>query len=226
VAAGGVVHTTFLHPFYDETQASFVEAQNLHVGDILQTPTGTAEVTDLHLFHATTTTYDLTIANLHTFYVVAGQTAVLVHNCGNGPEGGEKFPNLEPENKAQDLAEAKAAGIAPAAPGTPEFDAYIASGEVKWGITPDGSLRVVPTDAPDGTEIFHSVINGDVTGEDDFLWAAGTADISGNAADGYEGTQLTNYSGHYQPSEGSVQLGRAAFGRYGINFADDAIGTI
>ena len=84
-ATGGVIHTTFLHPFYDETQASFVEAQYLHTGDLLQTPTGTAVITDLHLYHANTTTYDLTIAGLHTFYVVAGSVPVLVHNddgCG------------------------------------------------------------------------------------------------------------------------------------------------
>ncbi|MFC1438200.1 LamG-like jellyroll fold domain-containing protein [Streptacidiphilus sp. N1-10] len=79
---GGVLHTTFHHPFYDETQTAFVEAEDLHIGDRLQTPTGTAEVTNLHLFHANTTTYDLTIGTLHTYYVEAGNTPVLVHNCG------------------------------------------------------------------------------------------------------------------------------------------------
>jgi hypothetical protein len=78
---GGTITTTFLHPFYDQTQTSFVEAEHLHVGDIVQTPTGTAQITNLHLYHADTTTYDLTIGNLHTFYVVAGDTSVLVHNC-------------------------------------------------------------------------------------------------------------------------------------------------
>jgi hypothetical protein len=64
---------------------SFVQAQDLHVGDILQTTTGQAQVTNLHLYHADTTTYDLTIGSLHTFYVLAGNTPVLVHNCGNAP---------------------------------------------------------------------------------------------------------------------------------------------
>jgi RHS repeat-associated protein len=80
---GGTLTTTFTHPFYDITQAAFVDAQYLHLGDRLQTPTGTAAVTDLHLFHANTTTYDLTIGALHTFYVVAGSIPVLVHNCGD-----------------------------------------------------------------------------------------------------------------------------------------------
>ncbi|AYG78396.1 tRNA(Glu)-specific nuclease WapA [Streptomyces hundungensis] len=84
-AQGDHLTTTFHHPFYDETQAAFVEAKDLHEGDVLQTPTGTAEVTDVRLFHANTTTYDLTIGALHTYYVKAGSIDVLVHNanpCG------------------------------------------------------------------------------------------------------------------------------------------------
>ena len=77
---GGTLTTTYTHPFYDQTQQAFVQAQNLHVGDLLQTTTGQARITNLHLFHADTTTYDLTIGTLHTYYVVAGSTPVLVHN--------------------------------------------------------------------------------------------------------------------------------------------------
>ncbi|MEU6194565.1 LamG-like jellyroll fold domain-containing protein [Streptomyces sp. NPDC047061] len=74
--------TTFHHPFYDETQSAFVEGKDLNVGDVLQTPTGIAEVATVRLYHANTTTYDLTIGSLHTYYVEAGDTPVLVHNCG------------------------------------------------------------------------------------------------------------------------------------------------
>jgi hypothetical protein len=73
--------TTFHHPFYDETESAFVEAKDLKPGDVLQTPSGTAEVTGVRLYHANTTTYDLTIGSLHTYYVEAGTNAVLVHNC-------------------------------------------------------------------------------------------------------------------------------------------------
>ncbi|QIY96386.2 LamG-like jellyroll fold domain-containing protein [Streptomyces sp. S1D4-11] len=76
--------TTFHHPFYDETQSAFVDAKDLHTGDVLQTPTGTAEVTGVRLYHANTTTYDLTIGTLHTYYVLAGDAPVLVHNCQGG----------------------------------------------------------------------------------------------------------------------------------------------
>ncbi|EWM17835.1 polymorphic toxin-type HINT domain-containing protein [Kutzneria sp. 744] len=77
--------TTFHHPFYDLTQAAFVDAVDLHPGDQLQTADGaTAEVTSVQAYHQTETTYDLTVDGLHTYYVDAGATSVLVHNCANG----------------------------------------------------------------------------------------------------------------------------------------------
>jgi hypothetical protein len=81
--AGGTatLTTTFHHPFYDKTQAAFVEAADLTPGDDLQTPTGTATVLAKRTYHATAATYDLTINGLHTYYVLAGTTPVLVHNC-------------------------------------------------------------------------------------------------------------------------------------------------
>ncbi|WP_265737357.1 hypothetical protein [Actinacidiphila yanglinensis] len=36
-------------------------------------------------YHAVAVTYDLTVASLHSYYVLAGTTPVLVHNCGSGP---------------------------------------------------------------------------------------------------------------------------------------------
>ncbi len=56
----------------------------LRAGDRLQQPDGRAAVAlavrpyrDTH-----TITYNLTIPDLHTYYVLAGIAAVLVHNCG------------------------------------------------------------------------------------------------------------------------------------------------
>lgn len=80
-AEGGTVTTTYYHPFYDITRAAFVEARDLAAGDVLQTPTGTASVIGVRLYHASRTTYDLTIDGLHTYYVLAATTPILVHNC-------------------------------------------------------------------------------------------------------------------------------------------------
>jgi Pretoxin HINT domain len=82
-ASAGIT-TTAHHPFYDRTQAAFVDAANLRVGDVIQTPTGSAVITNVRAYHGSGITYDLTINGLHTYYVIAGNTPVLVHNC-DGP---------------------------------------------------------------------------------------------------------------------------------------------
>lgn len=79
-ALAGTLTTTFHHPFYDRTQAAFVEAKDINAGDELQTTTGTATVATVRLYHATAVTYDLTIDGLHTYYVLAGRAPLLVHN--------------------------------------------------------------------------------------------------------------------------------------------------
>ncbi|MFE6055313.1 LamG-like jellyroll fold domain-containing protein [Kitasatospora sp. NPDC056446] len=81
-AAGSTLTTTDNHPFYDLTRNAFVPAKDLRPGDRLQTPTGTATVRTTHRYEAGTTTYDLTVDGLHTYYVLAGTTPLLVHNCG------------------------------------------------------------------------------------------------------------------------------------------------
>ncbi|GAA1857239.1 polymorphic toxin-type HINT domain-containing protein [Actinomadura bangladeshensis] len=79
--------TTATHPFYDITQSAFVDAAHIKQGDKLQQPDGTtATVKKTHRYTATQVTYDLTINGLHTYYVEAGTTPVLVHNC-NGAGG-------------------------------------------------------------------------------------------------------------------------------------------
>jgi hypothetical protein len=73
--------TTYHHPFYDITQAAFVDASELKVGDQLQQADGKpAVVESVRLYHATAITYNLTISGLHTYYVLAGDAPVLVHN--------------------------------------------------------------------------------------------------------------------------------------------------
>ncbi|MCX4410237.1 HINT domain-containing protein [Streptomyces sp. NBC_01764] len=57
---------------------------DLHVGDRLRTPDGSVHpVTALLDRSGLTprTVYDLTVDDLHTFFVLAGATPILVHNC-------------------------------------------------------------------------------------------------------------------------------------------------
>ncbi|MFG2952002.1 RHS repeat-associated core domain-containing protein [Streptomyces adustus] len=74
--------TTWHHPFWDATHHRWTDAHNLTPGTLLRTANGaTAVVRAVHNFHQQQTTYDLTVNNLHTYYVLAGATPVLVHNC-------------------------------------------------------------------------------------------------------------------------------------------------
>ncbi|WP_308440453.1 polymorphic toxin-type HINT domain-containing protein [Catellatospora citrea] len=74
--------TTEDHRFWNETDQEWQRAEALDVGDKLRTPDGkTATVYGLrpatrHIAAA----YNLTVAELHTYYVIAGDTPVLVHN--------------------------------------------------------------------------------------------------------------------------------------------------
>ncbi|WP_414169926.1 LamG-like jellyroll fold domain-containing protein [Streptoverticillium reticulum] len=82
-ASATTITTTYHHPFYDQTQSAFVEAKDLHTGDLLETDNGTIEVTGVRQYHQDdVVTYDLTVDGLHTYYVLAGDAPVLVHNCG------------------------------------------------------------------------------------------------------------------------------------------------
>ncbi|WP_194892617.1 polymorphic toxin-type HINT domain-containing protein [Catenulispora pinisilvae] len=87
-SGGGTVTGTTNHPYYDATTGGFVDAGALRVGDRLQSGTGgTATVSSVRSHVGPLVTYDLTVDGLHTYYVVAGDTPVLVHNCGTGPDG-------------------------------------------------------------------------------------------------------------------------------------------
>ncbi|MGW4876465.1 RHS repeat-associated core domain-containing protein [Streptomyces sp. NPDC004262] len=75
--------TTWHHPFWDVNHHRWTDAHNLTPGTELRTEGGTTvTLAEVHNFHQHQTTYDLTVGKLHTYYVLAGATPVLVHNCG------------------------------------------------------------------------------------------------------------------------------------------------
>ncbi|WP_229068507.1 polymorphic toxin-type HINT domain-containing protein [Actinoplanes sp. DH11] len=81
--ASAVVQTTHNHPFWDRTTRQWTDADSLKTGHQLQT-TESAPVTvaGKRTFTGSQWMRDLTVANVHTYYVLAGTTPVLVHNCG------------------------------------------------------------------------------------------------------------------------------------------------
>ncbi|MFF4342167.1 polymorphic toxin-type HINT domain-containing protein [Kitasatospora sp. NPDC001540] len=74
------------HPYWDLTTNRWTNAADLKPGDhVLTTDGQTVTVETVHNYRTEPrTAYNLTIADLHTYYVLAGTTPVLVHNCPPG----------------------------------------------------------------------------------------------------------------------------------------------
>ncbi|MER7585625.1 RHS repeat-associated core domain-containing protein [Kitasatospora sp. NPDC097691] len=71
------------HPYWDVTTKRWTNAADLHAGDQLLTSAGdTVTVASIRNYHTDPTpAFNLTVSQLHTYYVLAGTAAVLVHNC-------------------------------------------------------------------------------------------------------------------------------------------------
>ncbi len=78
-----LITATDEHPFWVADLAAWVNATDLQPGQWLQTSAGTTvQVTAIRRWTALrATVHNLTVADLHTYYVLAGATPVLVHNC-------------------------------------------------------------------------------------------------------------------------------------------------
>ncbi|MFF7081777.1 ricin-type beta-trefoil lectin domain protein [Streptomyces lavendulae] len=79
------VTTTEHHPFWSKSASAWIDAGQLEPGTTFATTIGkTAQLASSRLYEARKATYNFTIADLHTYYVLAGTTPVLVHNCNTG----------------------------------------------------------------------------------------------------------------------------------------------
>jgi RHS repeat-associated protein len=78
------LHTTSKHPFWDDTTHTWVPAAKLQPGHTLNTDKNThATVLATHTTPGAANRYNLTVDDVHTYYVLAGTTPILVHNtCG------------------------------------------------------------------------------------------------------------------------------------------------
>ncbi|MCX3064245.1 golvesin C-terminal-like domain-containing protein [Streptomyces beihaiensis] len=88
------LHTTANHPFWDNTSHKWVPAGKLHHGDTLNTASGQhAHVVAIHATPGAAYRWNLTIDELHTYYVVADGVSTLVHNTCDGYD--PEFPNIK-----------------------------------------------------------------------------------------------------------------------------------
>ncbi|MGW7433945.1 polymorphic toxin-type HINT domain-containing protein [Streptomyces sp. NPDC054861] len=70
------------HPFWVPALADWIDATNLRAGQWLLTRSEQGvQVAEVERWTQTQTVYNLTVADLHTYYVLAGKTTVLVHNA-------------------------------------------------------------------------------------------------------------------------------------------------
>ncbi|WP_123457726.1 Hint domain-containing protein [Streptomyces sp. PanSC19] len=78
------VTATDNHPFWLADDQRWKNAGDLRVGDELRTPNGASVVvTEVRDQQGQRRTFDLTVSRVHTYYVIAGHTPVLVHNANN-----------------------------------------------------------------------------------------------------------------------------------------------
>ena len=77
----GTVLTTANHPFFDDTDQKWEQVDELSIGDYLLTADGhRVRVGHLRSAAGHGAAYNLTVEGLHTYHVLFGRDAVLVHN--------------------------------------------------------------------------------------------------------------------------------------------------
>ncbi|MFF3432007.1 polymorphic toxin-type HINT domain-containing protein [Streptomyces sp. NPDC002602] len=82
--ATGTITATDIHPFWVENRHTWVNAADLKTGDRLRTPEGELkELIGIRAWTERMRVHNLTVDDLHTYYVLAGETPVLVHNDGD-----------------------------------------------------------------------------------------------------------------------------------------------
>ncbi|MFJ6988640.1 MULTISPECIES: polymorphic toxin-type HINT domain-containing protein [unclassified Streptomyces] len=189
VGAMSTLRSTADHPFWNDTRHTWTRAADLRPGDLLNTATDThVQVVTVKDRPGSADMYNLTVADLHTYYVLAGETPVLVHNSGGGSDP-TSFSNLIPADTPE--------WFKPIAPGT----VLSRSGNYAYVVTGDGELVIGKRTAG------HVSI---AQGRD--VLAAGEFKTKGGQV-----VYLDNKSGHYQPYGAHAQKAAVdAFNKNGL----------
>lgn len=96
------VTATSAHPFWVSDRRAWVDAGDLALGDRLATSDHRrVRVSGLHSYDRVERVYNLTVADLHTYYVGMGSQAVLVHNSGPVNPWACKIAAMTPDQLAE-----------------------------------------------------------------------------------------------------------------------------
>jgi hypothetical protein len=128
------------------------------------------------------------------------------------PKDCEIFVNQLSEFLQEELAVAKKFKIKPTTvANTKEFDVIINEGTVKWAITTEGELVFIPKNVG-SYELKHPVLTRGKP-----VVAAGEAEIAGTAGEYYV-LEINNQSGHFKPSEESLNYAKKVFDLNGLKY--------
>ncbi|MEU9646751.1 toxin C-terminal domain-containing protein [Streptomyces sp. NPDC048188] len=138
---------TTTHPFWSPSAGGWVDAGSLRAGMTLHASDGRlVEIARVRHFTHEVVTHDLTVASVHTYYVLAGQTPVLVHNSNCN-----SLTRAQSDDVANFLGytktKMKSAGGAPiwenkkAGGGQPRYITYDRTGHNKQAVFKGASFR-------------------------------------------------------------------------------------
>ncbi|WXH28640.1 hypothetical protein WA016_02586 [Myxococcus stipitatus] len=128
------------------------------------------------------------------------------------------YENQLPDQLSSELEVARRLGVHPVSVDSPEFLRYASGERIKWVVTEEGRLRIIPHRWQE-VEISHAVASGGRP-----VLAAGEAELSILGTTRF-GIRITPRSGHYMngaskaANESVVEIGRRAFAQFGITFA-------
>ncbi|MCE9668374.1 hypothetical protein LY474_11175 [Myxococcus stipitatus] len=148
--------------------------------------------------------------------------AVAMVARGEGEQGGNDstdklLENQLPERLERELEIARKLGVQPATVDSPDFARYAQTERIKWVVTEEGQLKIVPH-TWQSVEITHAVASGGRP-----VLAAGEAELAVHGSTRF-GIRITSHSDHYLKgaskgvSEMVVRIGRQAFSQFGIVF--------
>ncbi|MFE1576685.1 polymorphic toxin-type HINT domain-containing protein [Streptomyces fradiae] len=115
--------STTTHPFWVESENRWIEAGDLKPGMELRTADGdVTPVKSVRPFDQRQRTHDLTLTDIHTYYVLAGVAPVLVHNCNESMDfvhgtSSTHADNIEANGLSGDAARANSHGGSVGQPG-------------------------------------------------------------------------------------------------------------
>ncbi|WP_161630731.1 hypothetical protein [Amycolatopsis decaplanina] len=146
--------------------------------------------------------YNLTVDGDHTYFVVAGQTPVLTHNCGPSAGHTEMYVAGRPgtDTTPQDPLPVSAVVTR---------GGDLQGGNYHYVVAPGGSVRAFHESVFDsGVWAGHTSLSGGKP-----VAMAGTFDVSNGSI-----TEFGNFSGHYKPNGSGMELvARDALGKNGFN---------